>query len=86
MSLSLNERRRRQQQPRADVSDDLPVLPDDDEILSFADWCKCNGISIRTGRKLRNAGNGPVVTAISDRRLGVTRRNNRLWQRSRARS
>ena len=60
--------------------------PDDDEVLSFAAWCKLNDISIRTGRQLRNAGNGPVVTAISDRRLGVTRRNNRLWQASRSRS
>jgi hypothetical protein len=35
---------------------------------------------------LRKAGKGPVFTQISDRRIGVTVRNNRAWQESRAKS
>lgn len=64
---------------------DLPPLPDDDEVLSFPDWCRLNNIGIRTGRKIRAEGKGPVITAISDRRIGVTKRNNRIWQAQRAR-
>lgn len=85
MSLRENERRRRRQ-PRADDFDDLPPLPDDNEVLPFPAWCALNAISVRTGRKLKAAGQGPVITEISERRIGVTKRNNRIWQRSRTRS
>jgi len=88
MSLRENERRQRQRrQSRVRVPDDLdlPPLPDDNEVLSFPDWCRLNAISTRTGRKLKADGKGPVITAISDRRIGVTKRNNRIWQVRRAR-
>jgi len=85
VTLREHERRARQRrQSRADDFD-LPPLPDDNEVLSFPDWCKLNAISVRTGRKLKAAGLGPVITAISDRRIGVTKRNNRIWQAQRAR-
>jgi hypothetical protein len=83
MSLRENERRQRQRS-RAQLSD-LPPLPDDDEVLTFPAWCRLNAISVRTGRKLKAAGKGPVITAISERRIGITRRNNRIWQAQRAR-
>src|SRR5262249_7101681 len=58
----------------------------DEQVLSFAQWCALNGISKRTGRRLLAAGDGPVVTQLSEKRIGITVRNNRAWQASRARS
>jgi hypothetical protein len=83
--MSLREHERRRRQRRVQVPDDLPSLPDDDEVLSFPNWCRLNDISTRTGRKLKAAGKGPIFTQVSDRRFGVTKRNNRIWQASRAR-
>ena len=81
------ETKRQRRQSRAQVPDDfdLPPLPDDSEVLSFPDWCKLNNIGVRTGRRIRASGNGPVITVLSDRRIGVTKRNNRIWQAQRAR-
>lgn len=56
---------------------------DDDWIMPFSLWCQVNNFSPATGRRLRKAGKGPVFTQISDRRIGVTVRNNRIWQESR---
>jgi hypothetical protein len=56
---------------------------DDDWIIPFALWCQVNNFSPATGRRLRKAGKGPIFTQISDRRIGVSVRNNRLWQESR---
>ena len=58
---------------------------DDDRVLSFRQWCEINGISLATGRRIINAGNGPVVVQLSPRRIGVTVRANREWLTSRAR-
>ena len=59
---------------------------DDDKVLTFAEWCKLNRIGQRTGRRIICSGNGPVVTQLSERRIGITIGNNRIWQESRARS
>jgi hypothetical protein len=56
---------------------------DDDRVMPFRIWCEVNGFSEATGRRLRKAGKGPVFTQISDRRIGVTIRNNRIWQEAR---
>jgi len=45
-----------------------------------------NNFPLATGRRLRKAGKGPVFTQISERKVGVTIRNNRIWQESRAKS
>jgi hypothetical protein len=58
----------------------------DDWVMPFSLWCEVNNFSPATGRRLRKAGKGPVFTQISDRRIGVTVRNNRIWQESRAKS
>ena len=57
----------------------------DHRVLSFRDWCQINGISQATGRRIIAAGQGPVVTRLSVRRIGITIANNRVWQASRAR-
>jgi hypothetical protein len=79
MTLQEAERRRRQsERDRAN--------PDDDRVISFRRWCEINGFSEATGRRIINAGNGPVFLQLSPRRIGVTIAANRVWQESRARS
>ena len=59
---------------------------DEDKVLTFAEWCELNRIGKRTGRRIIRSGNGPVVTQLSARRIGITVGNNRRWQEARARS
>ena len=56
-----------------------------DKVLTFAEWCALNKIGQRTGRRIIGSGNGPVVTQLSERRIGITVGNNRRWQAARAR-
>jgi hypothetical protein len=60
-----------------------PLL--DDRCLTFREWCQLNGIGERTGRRILASGNGPTVTQLTDKRIGITVRANREWQASRAR-
>lgn len=62
-----------------------PAYLNDDRILSFRQWCELNGISEKTGRRLVKRGEGPTVTRLTDVKIGVSVRNNRIWQESRAR-
>jgi hypothetical protein len=64
----------------------LPPLINDDQVLTFPQWCALNAFSQRTGRRVLSGGDGPVVTELSASRIGVTVRNNRRWQESRARA
>ena len=72
MSLSLNRQKARD-----------PAV-EDDRVMSFAQWCEINSLSQATGRRLRKANKGPIFTQLSDRRVGVTVGNNRIWQAARA--
>jgi hypothetical protein len=77
--MSLREQERRQWQRT------LQRLSDDDEVLTFRQWCRINALSERAGRRIIGAPGGPVVTQLSERRIGITRGNNRAWQKSRER-
>jgi hypothetical protein len=57
----------------------------DTRVLSIRKWCEVNDFSFDTGKRLIKAGKGPVITQISDRRIGITVANNRAWQKSRER-
>ena len=59
-----------------------PLL--EDRVLTFIEWCKVNSLSPRTGRRILANGNGPVVTRVSERRIGVTVKANREWQAERS--
>ena len=84
--MSLREYERRQRQRRQSrLLDDLPPLPDDNLVMTFRQWCDAASIGQRTGRRILSAPGGPVVTQLGPRRIGVTRRNHRLWLASRAR-
>jgi hypothetical protein len=58
----------------------------DDQVLGFTQWCLLNNISIRTGRRIINGPDAPVVLQISDRKIGVTVGANRAWQERRTRA
>jgi hypothetical protein len=71
------ERVRRQRQSEGDRA------LDDDRVMTFSEWCRLNGFSEATGRRLRRAGKAAVFVQLSDRRVGCTVRSNREWQESR---
>jgi hypothetical protein len=58
----------------------------DDRCLTFREWCQLNSLGERTGRRILASGNGPTVTQLTDKRIGITVRANREWQASRARA
>jgi len=82
MSLSESGRRRSTQRPHVLEQHSL----EGDRVLTFAEWCELNRIGKRTGRRIIRSGNGPVMTQLSERRIGITVGNNRRWQEARARS
>jgi hypothetical protein len=57
-----------------------------DQVLSFHEWCRLNRVSTRTGRRIITSDNGPVVTQLTPKRIGITIRNNAIWQKSRERA
>ena len=63
----------------------VPRLPADDQVLTFLEWCQLNRISERNGRRILAGPDGPTVTLLSARRMGITVRANRAWQQSRER-
>ena len=74
MSLQETERRRIQ---RAHALDE-------NLIYTFREWCAINKISPRTGARILAGSDGPVVTRLSPRRIGISRGNNARWQKSRS--
>lgn len=63
-------------------ADDI-VRDDDDSVLSFHEWCAKANVSESTGRRMVACGEGPVLTQISRRRFGITKRHHREWLRER---
>jgi hypothetical protein len=61
----------------------MEVRVDDDQVMSFEDWCKLNDFSRSTGQRLVLAGKGPRFIQLSERRKGVTVGENRRWQATR---
>jgi predicted DNA-binding transcriptional regulator AlpA len=69
------------------LDDNEPVLRlNDARVLTFREWAKLNGISQRTAWRLIASGNGPVITQLSARRIGVTIAADRAWKASRDRA
>ena len=66
------------------ISSDAVIDPD--RVLPLPAWCERNGLSEATGRRLIKSGQGPTVTWLSKRRMGIRERHNREWLDSRARS
>ena len=50
-----------------------------DFVISINEFSKLAGVSIATARRLIAAQDGPIVTRLSQRRLGVRMRHVREW-------
>jgi len=61
-----------------------PRVNPDELMLTFREWCALNRISPATGRRILAGPNGPVVTHLSERRIGITVANNRRWREARS--
>ena len=77
--------RRAEQSQQSNPAADRELELNQFRVMSFAQWCALNGISPATGRRLLRSGRGPIVTRLSECRIGITVGNNRRWQESRAR-
>jgi hypothetical protein len=59
---------------------------DPDQILTFVQWCGLCGFSAATGRRVIASGQGPAVTWLSPKRMGIRRQHNSVWLDKRAES
>ena len=58
----------------------------DDRVLTLTEFAKLAGISLVTLRRRIAAGDGPIITKLSERRLGIRVRHAREWLDARASS
>jgi hypothetical protein len=71
---------------RAQLSPELALrLTIPDCVLTLEEWRVVNNFSPRTAQRILHGPNPPIITDLSAQRKGVTVRNNRAWQASRAR-
>ena len=82
MSLREFERRRKQ---RLSALAAPFAIAHPNQVLTFYEWCQLNRFSERTGRRILASGDGPVITQLSQRRVGISVENNARWQASKAR-
>ena len=83
--MSAREAQRRAEQSRqSDPAADRELELNKFRVMSFAQWCALNGISPATARRRLRSGRGPIVTRLSDRRIGITVGANMAWQAKRA--
>jgi hypothetical protein len=80
-----HHKQHKRKQKRRSALDAPLALQNDAQCMTFREWCQLNRISERTGRRILASGDGPVVTQLSEKRIGVTVGNNRRWQEARAR-
>jgi hypothetical protein len=72
---------------RVQLSPELALrLTIDDCVLTLEEWRVVNNFSPRTAQRILHSPNAPIITDLSAQRKGVTVRNNRAWQASRARA
>jgi predicted DNA-binding transcriptional regulator AlpA len=48
-------------------------------VFSFNQFCELSGFSPRTGRRIIDSGDGPKITKLSDRRIGIREDHYREW-------
>jgi hypothetical protein len=84
--MTIRESERRAGRSRqSNPAQDREIGLNQHQIIKFVDWCRLNEISVATGRRILKSGKGPVVTQLSDRRIGISVRANAEWQAARAR-
>jgi predicted DNA-binding transcriptional regulator AlpA len=52
-------------------------------IMTFREWCEWNSFSTVTGWRIMKSGDGPKVTQISARRIGIREDHHAAWLKSR---
>jgi predicted DNA-binding transcriptional regulator AlpA len=67
-------------------SDNITAVVDPDRVMPLPAWCERCGFSEATGRRLIKTGQGPIVTWLSERRMGIRERHHREWLDARAES
>jgi hypothetical protein len=61
-----------------------PVAMVEDQVLSLSEFAKVAGISVVTLRRRIIAHDGPIITRLSERRIGIRVRHGRAWLDARA--
>ena len=56
----------------------------DDQVLTLSEFARLAGVSLVTLRRRITAGDGPIITRLSQRRIGVRVRHGRAWLDRRA--
>jgi hypothetical protein len=56
----------------------FPINPDH-RVMTLAEWRKLRNVSPSGERRMRKKGLGPKLTHLTERRLGVTVRDDREW-------
>lgn len=56
----------------------------DDQVLTLPEFAKIAGISVVTLRRRISAHDGPIITRLSERRIGIRVRHGRAWLDARA--
>jgi uncharacterized Rossmann fold enzyme len=64
----------------------LPATLNDNQVLTFKEWCAVNALSERNGRRIFAGGDGPATTQLSPKRVGVTVAADKAWKASRERT
>lgn len=77
------KRRRSRRQHRPTPA--LPAVLHDSQVLTVRQWCQLGGFALRTGHRILKSGSGPVVTQLSDKRIGITVGADKEWKARRAR-
>ena len=67
-----------------DQASAYPVGLADDRVLTLSEFAKIAGISLVTLRRSIAAHDGPIITKLSERRLGIRVRHAREWLDARA--
>jgi hypothetical protein len=84
--LTAAQRAKHAAKKRAAILERLAKYSNPDHVLSPDEWCVLNGISNPTGKRILKGENGPTVTQLGRKRIGITIRHNREWHDRRARS
>ena len=61
-----------------------PGVPEVDRIITIKEWCAAAGFSHSTGKKLLRDGDGPIITRLSPRRIGIRVRDYLAWADARS--
>jgi hypothetical protein len=78
------QRRKRLAKEKADrIALRQTLCQDPDAILTKREWASLNGFSMRQASRILASGEGPTITNLTGKRIGISRRSNLAWQQAR---